>query len=105
MQGVEDGDTIGAYHNRLAVQGERTGAQLGGGGRDRRIAVGPVIASPGEQAHRGAVPAHDQPVAVVLDLMNPVGAGRRLGGQGRNAGIDKSVVADAGGHVVRMFYR
>jgi hypothetical protein len=40
-----------------------------------------------------AVLAHDQPMAVVLDLMHPVGPGWRLGGQGRNAGVDEAVDA------------
>jgi hypothetical protein len=38
-----------------------------------------------EQAHGLAIPAHDQPIAVVLDLVHPVGPGRRLVGKGRNA--------------------
>ena len=45
----------------------------------RREAVGPVIAVAGEAADdAGAIPAHHQPVAVVLDFMNPQRAGRWL---------------------------
>jgi hypothetical protein len=36
----------------------------------------------------GIAPGH-QPEAVVLDLVNPVGAGRRLVGGGREAGLDE----------------
>jgi hypothetical protein len=42
---------------------------------------------PGEQPHPWAFPLDNQPVAVVLDLMEPVGTGRDLGGYGRNAGL------------------
>ena len=56
----------------------------------QRIAVGPVVAAAGDQpdAHRIA-PGH-QPVAVVLDLVNPVGAGRGLVGGGGEAGFDEA---------------
>src|ERR1700730_10341219 len=38
-----------------------------------------------------ALPANLQPVAVVLDLMRPIGTDRRLGGAGGNAGGDEAV--------------
>ena len=57
---------------------------------DKRIAVRPVVALAGDQpdAH-GVAPGH-KPVAIVLDLVNPVGAGRRLLGWGREAGLDEA---------------
>jgi hypothetical protein len=58
----------------LAVEGERLRAQLGRSRRNRRITVGPVIAAAGEKLHGLAVSSHDLPVAVVLDLVDPVGA-------------------------------
>ena len=45
----------------------------------------------------GAVPAHDQPISIMLDLVHPAWPRRRLGGQGRDAGIDEAVGADAAG--------
>jgi hypothetical protein len=87
MQGVEDGNTVMPDHNRLAVQRERLGPQLGGGRGNRRIPIGPVIAAPGEEPHSLAVPAHDQPIAVVFGLVNPARPGRRLGNAGRNADL------------------
>jgi hypothetical protein len=45
VERIEDGDTIGTDHYRLAVHGERPGAELASGGRDRRIAVCPIIAA------------------------------------------------------------
>jgi hypothetical protein len=44
-----------------------------------------------EQAHGLAVPADDQPIAVMFYLMHPAGRCRRLGGKGGNAGIDVPV--------------
>jgi hypothetical protein len=41
-----------------------------------REAVGPVMAVAGEAADARAVPAHHQPVAVMLDFVNPQWAGR-----------------------------
>jgi hypothetical protein len=43
---------------------------------DRRIALAPVVAASGEQAHGVAVAAHDQPVSIMLDLVHPVGPRR-----------------------------
>jgi hypothetical protein len=94
MQGVKDGNAVLAGDHRLAIQEERLGAQLGGGRGDGGISIGPVIAAAGEQANGVAVPAHDQRLAVVLDLVNPTRPRGGLGGQGRNAGIDEAVGAD-----------
>jgi hypothetical protein len=80
VDGVEDRHAIGAADDRLAVQGERP--QLGSRGRDRRIAAGPIVAASGEQPDGVAVPADLQPISVVLDLVDPIGAGRRLGNAG-----------------------
>ena len=43
---------------------------------DGREAVGPVMAVAGEAADAGAVPANHQPIAVMLDFVNPERAGR-----------------------------
>jgi hypothetical protein len=42
------GDPVGAGDHRLAIQRERSGAQLGGGRRDGGIALGPVVPAAGE---------------------------------------------------------
>jgi hypothetical protein len=99
VERFEHGDAVGSGHSSLAVQGERLGAQLGGHRSDLGIAIGPVKAAAGEQVHGRTVPAHDQPISVVLNLVHPAGPGRRLGGNGRDAGGDKSVSPDEGsGH-------
>src|SRR5215469_2158466 len=44
----------------------------------------------GEQPHASGVTARHQPVAVVLDFLNPVRAGRRSVGRGWEAGFDEA---------------
>ena len=53
-------------------------------------AVGPVMAFAGEAADARAVPAHHQPVAIVLDLMDPQRAGRWPGHLRRLARFDEA---------------
>jgi hypothetical protein len=45
---------------------------------------------PGQQADANRVSARHQAVAVVLDLVDPAGAGRRSVGSGREAGFDEA---------------
>jgi hypothetical protein len=67
--------------------------------RDRRIAPAPVIASTGEQADRVAVASDDEAIAVVLNLVHPIGTGR-FGGAGRDAGLDEAVGANRDNRVL-----
>ena len=55
-----------------------------------RIALRPVVAPAGDQPDAHGVAAGHEPVAVVLDLVNPVGAGRGLVGWGWEAGFDEA---------------
>jgi hypothetical protein len=48
------------------------------GFHDRRIAGGPVIAVAIEQPNSSALALDDQAIAVMLDFVNPVRAGRNL---------------------------
>ena len=43
----------------------------------------------GEKADAHGIATGHEPVAVVLDLVNPVGAGRGFVGGGRKAGLDE----------------
>jgi hypothetical protein len=45
--------------------------------RDRRQFRRPVMGIAAVEPHSGTVPANNQPIAVMLDLMNPTGAGGR----------------------------
>jgi hypothetical protein len=61
------------------------------GDGDRRVAGAPVVTVAREQPHRVALPPDLEAIAVVLDLVHPIGAGRRLGGARRDAGQDEPV--------------
>ena len=56
---------------------------------DERIARRPVVTSTGDQPDAHGVATGHEPEAVVLDLVNPVCARRRLAGRGWEAGFDK----------------
>ena len=60
-----------AGDHRLAVDQERCGLDAESSVNDGREAVGPVMASAREAADARAIPAHHQPIAVMLDLMDP----------------------------------
>jgi hypothetical protein len=64
--------SIGSVQRAL-IRARRSYGCRGNGGRS----IGPVMAATGEQAHVLAVAAHDQPIAIVLDLVDPIGPGRR----------------------------
>ena len=55
-----------------------------------RIAGRPVIAPAGNQPDANGIATGHEPIAVVLDLVNPVGAGRGLVGGRRKAGLDEA---------------
>src|SRR5258708_25264178 len=57
---------------------------------DQREAARPVVAVAGEQADAGRVAAGHQPIAIVLDLVNPVPAPPRAFGGGPEAGPDET---------------
>ena len=50
---------------------------------DEWVAGCPVVAPTGDKPDADRVPTRHEPEAVVLDLVNPVGAGRGLVGWGR----------------------
>ena len=80
-----------ADNHDLAVDQERGGPEMRGSFDDSREAVGPVIAVTGKAADdAGAIPAHHQPIAVVLDFMNPQRAGRWLLRLRRQAWFDEA---------------
>jgi hypothetical protein len=54
----------------------------------QRIALRPVIAALGDEPDAHGIAAGHQPEAVVLDLVNPIGAGRGLVGRRWEAGFD-----------------
>jgi hypothetical protein len=89
VQAIEIGDAIVITHRHLAVD-RRVRAERGRSRYDQRIAVAPVVAAAGEEAHANAAPADDQPIAVVLDFVNPLRPYRDLIGARRDAGLDEA---------------
>ena len=61
---------------------------------DERIARRPVVTPTGDQPDAHGVATGHEPEAVVLDLVNPVGAGRKLLGWGGKAGLDEARPVD-----------
>ena len=62
---------------------------------DERIPGGPVMAVTGEQPDADRIAPGHQAIAVVLDLVNPVRAGRGLSAVGRQHGSMKPTMAGA----------
>lgn len=93
---VEDGDPVRAADNRLAIERERRRAELHRRRNDPRIAGRPVEAAPCEEPHAVAFAADLQAVTIMLDLVSPVGPGRRLGGASWDAGRNITGVSTPG---------
>jgi hypothetical protein len=97
VQGREHRNAIAVADHRLAVDRQRPRLELGRGSRDGRISVGPVEAAACKQPHRVAVAPDLQPVAVVLDFVDPIRPGRRLRGKRRDARRDEIGRVGTGG--------
>ena len=89
-QGVEVRAAVIADNDCLAIDQERSGVDAAGSVNDSGEAVGPVVAVTCEAADPRAIPAQHQPVAVVLDFVNPLQAGRRRVSLGRTTGVDEA---------------
>ena len=76
-------DHLTVDYGSLNIEGARLG-------RDRRVFRGPVMASPGEDSHGAIVDDDLGPVAVELDLVNPVATLGRLAQEGREHGLDEA---------------
>src|SRR5262249_39151853 len=87
----------------LPVNQEGTHPQRAGSLGDQRVPVGPVVPVAGEQPDAGDVAPDHHAESVVLDLVNPAGAGWRAVGAGwqagRNEGVRGSTQYHAGGNI------
>jgi hypothetical protein len=52
---------------------------------DPRETLGPIVAATGDQPHTIAVALQPERIAILLDLVQPIEAGRDAGGLGRKA--------------------
>ena len=82
-QPVELRHAVPVAGDRLSVDQARAHPERAGGLEDQRKASRPIEAVAGEQLDAGGVPADHHAEAVVLDLVNPAGAGRRSLGRRR----------------------
>jgi hypothetical protein len=76
-QDIEPGEPALIAADHLPVDQAGPHLEMGYGLDDQREPVESVIAAPGDEPDADRIPTRHQPVAVVLNLMNPVGAGRR----------------------------
>ena len=79
---------VAAHH--LAVDQAGPHLEVVHGLDHERKAVRPVVAAPGNQPDADGIAPRHQAIAVVLDFVNPVGAGRRAVGRGRQARLDET---------------
>ena len=79
-----------AGNHGLAVDQERMRVDAKRGVNDGGEAVGPVMTVAGEAVDAPVIPAHHQPVAVMLDFVNPQLTGRRYGDLRRQARFDEA---------------
>jgi hypothetical protein len=74
----------------LTIDQARRGLEAACSVNDGRETVGPVMTVLGVAADALAIPAHHQPVAVMLDLVHPQWTGRRSLCLGRLARFDEA---------------
>jgi hypothetical protein len=79
-QHLEIGETIRPDHDRLAVEREALGFQPSCALCDRRQSRRPIDCLATKKPNALAVAADDDPISVMLDFVNPVGAGSPLAG-------------------------
>ena len=85
-QGIEIRDAIDAQDDGLAIDHKVLLPVLQRALDNPGKAVGPVVAVARQKTHPFVIPDDDQPVAVILDLMEPFRSGRDRPACSRNAG-------------------
>jgi hypothetical protein len=85
---IEGRHAIGPRDCRLAVDRERCPANPSCRCCDARKPLGPIIAAAREQPH--VIAADDQPISIVPDFVDPLGAGWRLVGEDGNARLNEA---------------
>ena len=88
---IKQGQAVRSKHDGLAVDREAIGLDPPGSGRDRRQSRGPVNGVTAIQPHNRTVAADDQPIAVMLDFVNPIGTGGRFWSFNRLSGDDEPI--------------
>ena len=79
LERLEAGAALAIEHDRFAVEQRGSRGQRRERGREVREAVGPVVPVARDEARRSALDPSQHPVAVELDLVEPLGSvGRRV---------------------------
>ena len=89
MKRVEIGNAVDAENDGLAIDYKMLLPVLQRGLDNPRIALGPVVAVAGDQAHAIAGALDPQPIAVILDFVEPIRRMWNLGSPCRNAKIER----------------
>jgi CheY-like chemotaxis protein len=90
MQLGEIGQAVRTAHASLSVDDDRRNFQRADGLHHAGETVRPIVPAAREQPNALALAAGNQPVAVVLDLVNPVGSGRGFAPDSRQTGFDEA---------------
>jgi hypothetical protein len=85
---VEGGATIGQDTTEFAIQVRSVGRQRGECAGDRRVLIRPVVAASCKDFHSTSFQSSVHAVAVELNFVQPIGAGRGLLHERRELGLD-----------------
>jgi len=88
LHDLERGHAIGADAAQLSVDIGCVDVELREGGRSDRVFFRPIKAGPGKKIHMAFLNPRPHAVTVELDLVNPLRASRRFGGQLRELRFD-----------------
>jgi hypothetical protein len=72
---IEVGKTVVVADDSLTIDDDRAHLEPGHGLDDQREAMAPVVPAPRVGPHAIAITPDDQPISVVLDLMDPLRPG------------------------------
>jgi hypothetical protein len=100
LKGREAGDAVDLDDGFSVDQGQPRRQRLGGV-PDGREAIGPVVTTARQDRDLAILDADLQAVAVPLDLVNPLFAGRYPRSEGRQAGLDEGrqgLIEELGAH-------
>src|SRR5215468_2257866 len=97
MQRVEVSDAVAVEHDGLAIDDELLMAVLQRRFDNPRIAVGPVVAAAGDQAHAIPLALYAEAMAVVPYFMQPDRMIRDGGRHGGQAGFERAHRCNGGG--------
>ena len=95
--GIEAGQPVLVTADDLAIDQAGSHAQVADGLDHEREPLRPIVAPTGDKPDADRIAPRHKAVAVVLDLMNPVGAGRRTVGGRRQARLNETQYWHRGG--------